>query len=93
MEGYIWFFISDSKLERQFGVNQEKKNELLGKSSHFEDVQVVPALTLGKRKWNVDVGCQVGGRGACSQCSHFGANWCPREIVSGASKSDQSGVQ
>lgn len=34
----------------------KKKNELLGKSSYFEDVQVVPALTLGKRKWNVDVG-------------------------------------
>ena len=34
-----------------------KNNELLRKSSYLEDVQVVPALTLRKGKWNVDVGC------------------------------------
>ena len=33
-----------------------KNNELLRKSSYSEDVQVVPALTLRKGKWNVDVG-------------------------------------
>ena len=29
MEGYIWFFISDSKLGRQFGVDQERTMSFL----------------------------------------------------------------
>lgn len=42
MEGCIWFFISDSKLERQFGVNQEEK-------ASFLENQV----TLRMSKWSL----------------------------------------
>lgn len=92
MEGYIWFFISDSKLGRQFRVDQERKTSFLENQ-----------VTLRMSKWSLHWlwGSENGMlmwdirwvAGNLFWCSHFGASWCPREIVSGASKSDQSGVQ